>query len=86
MATRPSIMERLGYSENGEPELTEEALARLTNTQQLRRHLPANGLAAALLTAWEGNDLPNAQARLEAALKDFFTPKVEDNAAISDPS
>jgi len=51
----------------------------LTNVQRLRAHLTKNGLAAALLSAWEANDPPDAQRRLLAALRDFHNTEQPSN-------
>ena len=50
-----------------------------TNTERLRAHLTANGLAAELLSAWEAGDPASAQARLFAALMKFYSPEQADN-------
>jgi len=46
-----------------------------TNTERLRAHLSKNGLAAALLSAWEAKEPANVQDRLLAALMKFYFPE-----------
>jgi len=50
-----------------------------TNTERLRTHLTANGLAAALLSAWEAEEPADIQARLLAALIKFYIPEQSSN-------
>ena len=49
-----------------------------TNIQRLRANLQKNGLAVALLAAWEAGDAAEAQSRMVTALDAFHAPKQAD--------
>lgn len=51
-----------------------------TNTMRLRSHLTANGLAVALLSAWEETEPADVQSRLMTALNNFYFPEKTSNA------
>ena len=55
------------------------ATAPLTNTQRLRSHLTKNGLAAALLSAWEAGEPKAVHERLLEALNKFHDPEKTGN-------
>lgn len=49
-----------------------------TNTQRLRANLPKDGLAVALLRAWEAGGAAEAQSRMVAAIDAFHAPGQAD--------
>lgn len=58
----------------------EMATSSPTNTERLRAHLTVNGLAAALLSAWEETEnSATAQKELMAALVNFYFPEQTGN-------
>lgn len=61
-------------------EKDKDASVSQTNTDRLRAHLTQNGLAAALLIAWEQTEPANVQERLMAALTNFCRPEKTSDA------
>jgi hypothetical protein len=55
------------------------------NTDRLRAHLTKEGLAAALLSAWQHGEPAEGKARMLAALKTFYDPKLSGDDAIANP-
>jgi hypothetical protein len=56
------------------------------NTDRLRAHLTKDGLAAALLSAWQQGESGGSEARLLDALNEFFKPKqTGDDATANQP-
>jgi hypothetical protein len=56
------------------------------NTDRLRTYLTKDGLAAALLSAWQQGESGGGKAGLVDALNEFFNPKQSsDDAAANQP-
>jgi hypothetical protein len=57
----------------------------LSNTDRLRAHLIKDGLAAALLSAWQHGEASGARARMHTALNEFYNPKQPGDDATANP-
>lgn len=60
---------------------TTSTTAIVSNTDRLRAHLTKNGLAAALLSAWQQGGAGGDNAHLFDVLNEFFNPKHSGNDA-----
>lgn len=70
----------------GVPSTTAPVTPIVSNTDRLRAHLTKNGLAAALLSAWQQGGPTGGRAHMLAALNEFYNPKQSnDDATANQP-